>query len=30
MNGRIGFQERPGGGTIFHFELPVPADAAAT
>jgi PAS domain S-box-containing protein len=30
MSGRIGFEERPGGGTIFHFELPVLADAVAT
>jgi PAS domain S-box-containing protein len=27
MEGRIGFHDRPGGGTTFHFELPVPVDA---
>jgi signal transduction histidine kinase len=30
MNGRIGFDDRPDGGTTFHFELPVTAAAAAT
>ncbi|MGH8765492.1 MAG: ATP-binding protein, partial [Burkholderiales bacterium] len=30
MSGRIGFDDRPGGGTIFHFELPVMIDAIAT
>ena len=30
MNGRIGFNDRPGGGATFHFELPVLADAAST
>lgn len=27
MNGHIGFDGRPGGGTVFHFELPVLVDA---
>jgi PAS domain S-box-containing protein len=30
MNGRIGFDNRPGGGTTFHFELPVLVDAVST
>lgn len=30
MDGRIGFEDRPGGGTTFHFELPVMADAVST
>ncbi len=30
MDGRIGFDDRPGGGTTFHFELPVLADAAVS
>jgi signal transduction histidine kinase len=30
MNGRIGFDQRPGGGTTFHFELPVLAEVTAT
>jgi PAS domain S-box-containing protein len=30
MNGRIGFDGRPGGGTTFHFELPVLTTAPAT
>jgi PAS domain S-box-containing protein len=30
MNGRIGFDQRPGGGTTFHFELPALADVTAT
>jgi PAS domain S-box-containing protein len=30
MNGRIGFDDRPGGGTTFHFELPVLVDAVST
>jgi len=29
MDGRIGFDDRPGGGTIFHFELPVLSAPAA-
>jgi signal transduction histidine kinase len=29
MNGRIGFDARPGGGTTFHFELPVLVDAVS-
>jgi len=29
MDGRIGFDDRPGGGTVFHFELPVLARAPA-
>jgi PAS domain S-box-containing protein len=30
MDGRIGFDDRPGGGTTFHFELPVLVDAIST
>lgn len=30
MNGRIGFDERSGGGTTFHFELPALTAAMAT
>jgi len=30
MNGHIGFDARPGGGTTFHFELPVLAGAMVT
>lgn len=29
MDGRIGFEDRPGGGTTFHFELPLMADAVS-
>ncbi|HEU4646319.1 MAG TPA: HAMP domain-containing sensor histidine kinase [Burkholderiales bacterium] len=29
MDGRIGFENRSGGGTIFHFELPMPVPAPA-
>jgi PAS domain S-box-containing protein len=28
MHGSIGFEDRPGGGTTFYFELPVLADSA--
>ena len=30
MNGHIGFEDRPGGGTTFYFELPVLGDKAGT
>lgn len=29
MHGTIGFEDRPGGGTTFYFELPVIADKAS-
>ncbi|MGH8705821.1 MAG: ATP-binding protein [Burkholderiales bacterium] len=28
MEGRIGFEDREGGGTVFYFELPVQGEAA--
>jgi PAS domain S-box-containing protein len=30
MHGSIGFEDRPGGGTTFYFELPVVGDKAET
>jgi PAS domain S-box-containing protein len=30
MDGHVGFDDRAGGGTTFHFELPVLADAIST
>jgi len=29
MDGNVGFEDRPGGGTTFYFELPVASDASA-
>jgi signal transduction histidine kinase len=29
MNGQIGFENRPGGGTTFFFELPVVDEESA-
>ena len=30
MHGTIGFEDRPGGGTTFYFELPVIGDEASS